>query len=75
MQPEHAAAVRAMIKQESAKERAAAEKMYNDFEKAWNAAPEGVKQVIKDGPSIQTPEHAALVTGILQAAALLGTIK
>jgi hypothetical protein len=75
MQPEHAAAVRAMLEKESAKEHAAAEKMYNDFKAAWNNAPEGVKQVIADGPAIKTPEHAALVTGILQAAALLKTIK
>jgi hypothetical protein len=75
MQPEHAAAVRAMIEQESAKERAAAEKMLNDFKTAWNNAPAEIKQVIADGPAIQSPEHAALATGILQAAALLKTVK
>ena len=73
--PERSAAVRDMIEKVYQDEHAANEKMFNDFMGAWNAAPEGVKNVIANGPAIATPEHAALATGILQAAALLETIK
>lgn len=73
--PEWTAAIRATCEKVAAEEKAAAEKMFNDFKSAWTAAPEGVKNIIANGPSITTPEHAAVATGILQAAALMETIK
>lgn len=74
MQPEWAAAIRATCEKVAAGEEAAAERMYQDFKSAYDAAPAGVKNALQN-TTITSEDDARAVTGILKAAALLETIK
>lgn len=71
--PEIAKAIREMCKNRADAGCRKAQEDIATFEKAWNAAPAGVKDAVK-GITIETEKDAAAVTGILQAAALLQTI-
>lgn len=72
--PEWSAAVRAMCDKIAADEKAAAERMYSDFKSAYDAAPEGVKNALKN-ITITSEDEARAVTGILKAAALLQAVS
>lgn len=71
--PEWSAAVWELCEKIAAEEHAA-ERMYSDFKSAYDAAPAGVKNALRN-TTITSEDDARAITGILKAAAIMESIK